>query len=66
MQVQSKIDDSNNAGIERVYDGGLLPDVCDNHATVSVPSIKTLGHKHTQEDMGFSPGPKLCENMHRL
>ena len=50
MQVQSKTDNFNNAGIECVYDSGLPPDVCDNHVTVSVPSIETLDqntHKRT-------------------
>ena len=55
MQVQSKIDDFNNAGIERVYEGGLHPDVCEKHATTSFPSIETLDHKHTQEGIGCSP-----------
>ena len=49
MQVQNKIDDFNNAGIERVYDGGLPLDVCDKHVTVSVPSIETLDHTHTHK-----------------
>lgn len=64
--MQSKIDAFDNACIERLYDSGLPPCVCDKHATVYFPSIEILDHNHTQEDMIRSLEAKLCENMYRL